>query len=316
MAFYTGSANSFTDLLSALVSACSAEGWAWSDGILSKGPAYVRPYISTATTATDGPGLVIQGGTGKSGATLLEASAARPRLGLPGGPGAVPDIAWPVAYDILIHEAPDEVFCIVRSGIDRFYWLAFGVSDIPGIGGSGLWIAATSYRAYTTSPASFSIRPDSGSVWYNAIGETCPGFLWTTGGNVASGYISDTIHTGISSAGWSGRAATIGGIDTLHAVAAAAPHILRTPSSWNQDSPLIPIQGYLWRAASKCSMVVDVRHARYMRINNYEPGEIITLGPDRWIVYPFHRKNSAVADGGIVINHSGTFGWAIRYDGP
>ena len=67
---------------------------------------------------------------------------------------------------------------------------------------------------------------------------------------------------------------------------------------------------------NKVRLVLEVRNARYMRIGNNDPEQVITLGPDRWKVFPFLRKNASVPDGGSVIDHSGTFGWAIRYDGP
>ena len=106
-----------------------------------------------------------------------------------------------------------------------------------------------------------------------------------------------------------------GAVNSVHAIGSAAPHIERSPSAWNGESPLLPIQAYVWRASAKCSLVVDMRHARYLRIDNYEPGQIITLGGDSWKVYPFYRKASSARNGGIGIDHTGTFGWAIRYDG-
>ena len=60
----------------------------------------------------------------------------------------------------------------------------------------------------------------------------------------------------------------------------------------------------------------DLAHCRFLRIDNYQPGDIIPLGPDRWKVAPWYRKNTAQRDGGSNIQHTGTFGWAIRYDGP
>lgn len=70
MAYYTGAANNFGDLQTALLTACTANGWTLADGILSKGLAFVRPYISSTLTITEGPGLLIEGGTGKSGSGI------------------------------------------------------------------------------------------------------------------------------------------------------------------------------------------------------------------------------------------------------
>lgn len=108
-------------------------------------------------------------------------------------------------------------------------------------------------------------------------------------------------------------------INTYHGNVPAAPHLSRSPSAWNQESPLLPIQCTLVRASSKVSLVADIRNARYLRVDNHSPEQIIELGPDRWKIYPFYRKNTSARDGSVApvgTDHTGTFGWAIRYDGP
>jgi len=61
---------------------------------------------------------------------------------------------------------------------------------------------------------------------------------------------------------------------------------------------------------------VDLQNARTLRVDNYDPGQIITLGDDQWRIYPFYRKNADQRDGTTSSggDHSGTMGWAIRYD--
>jgi len=54
-------------------------------------------------------------------------------------------------------------------------------------------------------------------------------------------------------------------------------------------------------------------HIRYVVIANLQPEDIITLGSDRWRVYPFFRKGAAFAPAG---QDTGYLGMAIRYDGP
>ena len=70
------------------------------------------------------------------------------------------------------------------------------------------------------------------------------------------------------------------------------------------------------RASNKVSILAKIENARYLRIDNLQPEQILTFGAEKWMVFPFHKKNSSVRDGGTSIDHSGTFGWAIRYDGP
>jgi hypothetical protein len=34
------------------------------------------------------------------------------------------------------------------------------------------------------------------------------------------------------------------------------------------------------------------------------------------MIFPWYRKYSATRDGGTNIDHTGTFGWAIKYEPP
>lgn len=313
MAYYTGSANSFDDLLTALIDACVDGGWTWADGILSKGGAYVRPYVSLTRSPTEGAGLLIQGGTGKIGSSLVDGSPVIPRLGNPGnGPYGGSDVFWPATYHISLFTDPDEVFVVLRFNVDYHYWIAFGVSDISGVGGTGLWVAGVTQRGSASAgQVAFSIEKNRGGNTYGSRGG---GLFWHST-RPAISLCCDTIHVGLDGTGWKGGASdeSPGAINGIYQ---ASPHIERMPSAWNSDSPLVPIAVMLWRASSKCSLVASLRNARYIRLDSYEPGQILTLGADRWMVHPFYLKNAAVRDGGSVINHSGTFGFAVRYDGP
>jgi len=81
---------------------------------------------------------------------------------------------------------------------------------------------------------------------------------------------------------------------------------------------LLPIRAYKIRPSSKVSLIGDLENARYMRIDNYAPGEVFNLGAERWKALPWHQKNATPAgrSGGDGLTHTGTLGWAIRYEGP
>jgi hypothetical protein len=57
--------------------------------------------------------------------------------------------------------------------------------------------------------------------------------------------------------------------------------------------------------------VLECAHARFVSIANLDDQQIITLGTDKWKVYPWMRRGAAY-DG---LNSSGNCGHAIRYDG-
>jgi len=98
-------------------------------------------------------------------------------------------------------------------------------------------------------------------------------------------------------------------------ITALRPLLEIQPNSWNSEAVLLPIREYFKRSENKVSLIIDLEHARHTRIDNYEPGQIITLGNDRWMIFPWTQKNTNSRNGGTAIDHSGTFGWAIRYEG-
>lgn len=313
--YYSGVANSWADLRTAIFNACTANGWALTDDVLSKGAAYVRLITSTATSGAPGPGVIAQGGTGYSGGTLVNASPIRPRMGRPNYGVAEPTM--PVEYYIHLFTGPDEVYVIAKADVDFYYFLAFGVSTIS-LPGSGLWISASaSYQPGTSSSSGIYISPTIGGSANS--GSASGGFLWETSGSSNADYLQDTIRASIDAIDWLPTIGTGSSlVSRFNGVRAAAPMVEYSPNAWNSASPLIRIRGLMVRASSKSSLVCDIQNARYLRVDNFAPGEIITLGSDQWRVYPFYRKDATDRDAGgnSIRNHSGTMGWAIKYDGP
>ncbi len=123
----------------------------------------------------------------------------------------------------------------------------------------------------------------------------------------------DTYLAGLEGVQWS---SSYNFYNNVQAVRLIQPLISRQPSAFSSEAIFLPIQIAVPRASNKTSIVADVKNARYLRIDNYEPGQILTLGNDKWMVFPFHRKNITARNGGDYIDHTGTFGWVIRYEGP
>lgn len=308
MAYITGSVNSYDELLNILTSACIAAGWSLQDGILVKGAALVRPYASVASYGK-GAGLSLEGGSGRNGSILTGSSDKfRPRLGSPSLD--FPEPNWPCVYHVFCHNSPDEVYAILRHDVDAYYWLSFGISDVPGIGGTGLWMIAISGLAKGTmigggvNMSETSGNPDV----VNTYGSTS-GPWWGTNQIPLSRSIGAILLEA-----WIG----CGGISYgyVNAVEPLAPLVAHSHSSWNAESVLLPIRVHRGVAERKNLIVLEHRHARYLRIGNLEPEQVITIGVERWKVFPFYRKNTQSPNVVNRANHSGTFGWAIRYDGP
>lgn len=320
MAFYSGTASSYTDLLNALTAACTANGYTFTSGILSKGSLYVRPYVSTTTVASAGPGLTLQGGTGVSAGALVNPSPCQSRIGSFGvGTLMVPDPTFPLDYNIFIFSNPDEVYLIIKYQLNRFMHLAFGMSSVAG---ASVWISGTVGLRYFAggSPniTGITISPTSGGPSNNFSYPHACGFMWQTErvSNVLEAAV-ESIYLEFDSLGWTAGYTKSTPGHTC-AVYSAYPLISRSPSAWSSTAVLIPIYITALRASTTRSIVADIRNARYVRIDNYEPEQILTLGAEKWKIFPFHKKDSSAGnrDGGSLADHSGTFGWALRYDGP
>ncbi len=313
MAYFNGQASSFADLLNSLVSACVSQGWTWADSILNKGDAYIQLYSTETNTAAQGSGITAIGGTGKSGGVLVNPSTKQPRIGRIGDGALSSPVIFPCDYNIHINS--DEVFLIIKTNIDYYFYLAWGYSEING---SGLWIVATTTKDYYTSAFNsgngFLISLDGGgSATYASIGS---GPFWRDTFRVD--YNNNNVMR--FNGGWIQGGTYGSGLAYGFNASYFISNLMgRLPSNWSAESILVPIHCYYQVAAYKVQLVLSVKTARYVRLDNHNPEEIIQLGTDRWKVYPFYRKNLSQRDGGgstTSVNHSGTFGLAVKYDGP
>jgi len=293
MPYVTGIANDLTALRAALFNACTDNGWTLSGDVLHKDAVYVRVQVGASY-------LSFLGGTGIDGSNnLIGAGPFEKRIA-----GIISNLSWPMTYEVFIGSEPDEIYFVCNYNVDLYIWAAFGQSSVQGLSGTGAWYAGSS----DTSVYNGTIGITSTTVSSQAI---CPALFWGNAGYQAQ--TSSYIHHGIDGRTWStGVAADLASAMLLSSV---LQDVL--PNAWNGESMLLPIQACVRRASGgTTSLAADLAHARYMRIDNHVPGDIITLGPDRWKVFPWFKKNTAARNGGSSIDHTGTFGWAIRYGGP
>ncbi|MEO6917558.1 MAG: hypothetical protein ABI171_00670 [Collimonas sp.] len=309
MPYTSGTANDLGAIKNAIVSACTSNGWTGAGNVVYKGNVYVN-------IAVVGAYLTFQAGIGIDGNNNLTGAQPVPvRIGQIGNM-AFTALTWPLSY--FIHVQVDEIYLVINYNVDQYQWAAFGQSTVQGLPGTGVWCAATCAGNFYI-PGYISIAPDSGNSYY-----PCPAFFYSTqginggvGSEDGNSYGNAFIHHGLDARTWSGGtynnniASGIYGAGVLQKV---------LPNIWNSESNLLPIQVCIPRTSgNKVSLVADMQHSRYLRIDNYAPGDIITLGPDRWKVYPWWKKVSAYRDGTTTstgIEGTGTMGWAIRYDGP
>lgn len=92
-----------------------------------------------------------------------------------------------------------------------------------------------------------------------------------------------------------------------HENAPAAGFTRLPPSALTGRSVLFPLIIGVHRPSTMLSIVGAVKDVRVLRIDNMAPGDLITLGPDDWKVFPIIRKSGAAG-----MENSGLHGFAYR----
>lgn len=301
MAFVTGTANSFTDLLTALQNACTANGYALTGNVLSKGTLFAEVTYVTGTY----PRLKVRGGSGQASGVLSGASdRGMATLGHGTTGSALGDTAFtfPMTYNIHIGTAPDEVYLFVNYNLTMYQFIAFGQSNVPGIVGTGNWYAGSDIDRNGT-PTGVDAR--------------------TIGGYMEAGYINGGLFQGLQGYPASMNGAVDHQLDSATWLVrgawgdlwAAMPN---NPSSWNDESVLLPVTVYANRPSGFISCVAELAHARFVAIDNFTDRQVITLGSDKWMVYPWWQRGPRAMPPGstTTTTTTGTVGHAVRYDGP
>jgi hypothetical protein len=300
MAYVTGSASSFADLLSALQAACTGNGYTLTGNVLSKGTLFAEVTIISQTN----PALRVRGGSGQSAGVLSGASNMQSaQLGLVtnvGSPMGSNPFAFPMTYYIHVNTAPDEVYLVVNYNGNQYQFIAFGQSSVAGLTGTGNWYAGTDV-ASNRQVVDIDIRSIGGYMeTYNLNGGLFQGL---------SGYPASqngAVDHQLDSATWSVEGAWR---DWW-------PLTNNSPNGWNGESVLLPVTVYAARPSGFVSIVAELAHARFVAIDNLSDQQIITLGSDKWKVYPWWKRSARAMPPNSNKPGTATLGHAFRYDGP
>ncbi|MDR0674100.1 MAG: hypothetical protein LBF93_10730 [Zoogloeaceae bacterium] len=304
MTYHIQQVNSLADIKTAIETTLSGEGWSLANGVLHRGAVYARLVV-------DGDWLHLHAGTGASGGSVTGGpqGGGVARLGAIIRAGANTPIPFPARLMIFVFDT--EVYAVLNMNVEEYQYLAFGQSGAPGIPGTGVWFAGTlpkDVSGYNGGNA-FNMNPMAGGQ-SNDLGSTsaCAIFWMNIDVPYWRGDTNSYIHHGYTDAG-----AANAWVTTL-AQLPLAPLLNLQPNAWNSESVLLPLRAYVERPEGKSSLAGELQNARLLRIDYLDPEQIVTLGPDRWMVFPWFKKNIAARDGttGGSILHSGTLGWAIR----
>lgn len=321
MAYYTGTANSYADLRSSLLTHAQADGWVLTGDVLSKEGVFFRITATAESVACLG---CESNAVGNPAPHVVQIG--RMVNYTMYGTLYRREISWPCTYHVFGFDS--ELYLVVNYDLVRYQWMAFGKTtlSVPGKGG---WCGATygsvpGNHGPTTGAARFiGIGPSDGGFWGAPAGLTSAALFWVTGYHYQPAAWNWFVNHDLDGLGWyfapGGNAPSRDFIGIRY----LSELLTRQPNLWNSEAALLPLRCYIERPSFKSSMLVDLAHARHVRLDNCEPGDVLTIGPDRWMVFPWYTKDAARRNGTAYstsdlsgTDHSGTLGWAIRYEGP
>ena len=319
MILVTGTANSFSDLLTALVNACTANGFTYNSTtkVLYKGSLAVL-LASTSTTFSIQIGVNVDG----SG-NLVTPSP----YSLPMRTSSNQAVTFPASYKVFIYTSPDYVQMTLKHDAVFFQHLGFGNAiNLGTTGDSGrvpfMW---GTYRngAGDGNNNFCSISDDPNSGQGNFRVHQCVPFYYS--GNNGYGmdqassvaYVNEpTSYNGTGSPiGWSGNYNGGNAVSCWVSASDTYLTIRLTPNKFNGDSVFVPIRPMMPRQSGFWSYKFQLPHLRLIRNDYYSDEQILTRGSDKWMVLPCRRRNTnaRIGPNANQNDHSGTYALAMEY---
>lgn len=321
MPYETGSTTGWADLKSRCETFLVSNGWTKTGQVLNKGTVYFSLFGDL------GDGLRIKGGTGESGGALT---------GDPSVSGVVSDansylggaIGWPATYHLFAHDNPDCFVCVINYNTSYVQWLTAG-----SLGKTGNWVGGE-YFGGSLSSGIYGVNkepdmtasygqldlsnpvPNGIGIWFGARAISAYqnyGNMWMTCDldGVAGDWISNVSTGQYSSSYYSPR---FSGSEITGDLRASEN------SAFNNQIILDPVLVAVTRADYKHSLVGSPKHVRHTSVLGLGMADIVSLGADRWMVFPLLIKS--VGDGvptystDSSIPTTGLMGFAVKYDGP
>lgn len=316
--------------------ALGAGDMAGRECILENGDAHVSlrsaamiNSILPSSLNLNGPGLAIAGNAGYDSGEDWDAQPGR-HVGRTPYVGPQPtnnqdgvfepewrNIEWPATYHLFTFDDPDVVVCVLRMSPTRYQYLMFGETVKYGTWTGG-WFVSASGAAQSTTTGNFS-QTTNFSINGNSNQRSFAPFMrmrtnlndGKVADNVSNSYMRCDVgesgdidadpwtYCAISNANLSGDTPRREGVWNPYKV----PISSRSPVAFNQVAVMVPY-AIVTQRDDHHAVLARLAHVRHLPIDNFAGGDVFTLGPDQWMVFPYFEKN------GI----TGRFGWAIKYE--
>ena len=309
MAYQTGTASDFVALRTELFNFCQLQGYTLIGGqMLQKGDVYAQ--IEADTTVH----LRMRGGTGQDGSGNPTGA---PHALWTSMRGTLPDgtvVVWPITYHFHYRASPDAVFVAIEHNNGWSQHLLFGdMSKAANFVGGGYYSASwgdgTYYSTNSSSGVGTQIRLESRSVTV----EVLP-FQGMSGQATGARFAGSYLHAETGGRIWFERSSGIA--NTLYAAESLFELRARSLNPWNNGMNLVPWYLFGQNVSGNLIVLGELPQIRFVRMRHYNIGDVITIGADKWKLYPVLLKNAADVDPDPGDFHSGDYGIAVAYDGP
>lgn len=218
------------------------------------------------------------------------------------------DSVLPSAYQIFSNTNPDTISVVFNANniVDHMH---FGdlvkVNNAAFVGGE--FLTASANPTYT------GVRNIGSSIsetnLFLGTGIPCgSGGFFTDTTTVSTGLIHCEIDTITYASSPSGSSTEVGLTQNC------IRKLNRGLNQWNGQSLLVTIELQFHALANFKMYLGFIEHVRFVRTDNYNINDIITIGSDQWKVFPMCKKNAAIRAGNSTgTGLSGTIGFAVRY---
>ena len=341
MAFETGTASTYLDLVNKVNTFLSSNGYALTSGIITKSGTNIHVEFSNPITSE----FKLEMGKGSSAGNLLDThddavtltGSADQDVGMCTQYYNGETMVFPINYFFQLYSTPvNEFRCVIEYNNGLYQNCGFG--EI---------VKATNFFGGIYIDGSVARRSTGGGI-YN--GSDMSNLTWEyasllggsvrrvnlsplpfgEGGGPQADYPSATqIWADLMGFDWwiTGYRNFTNGIyaGTRYANASYLNHMLYSTKlthllgeysqqAYNGNAALVPISLFGRPPSGNRIKIGDIENIRLINIKNIAPGEVIDDGTDQWKCYPAFKKEATTENG--TGDHSGQIGFAVRYDGP
>lgn len=297
MPYFTGSISTPADMKSLIETQAVANGWTKTGEVLHKGLSAIK------LTAPNTNRLEIDAYTNSDGVTGPASDTRSIYLA---------NSHKPATYHLFIHADPDIIVFVIVYNVNNVQVMMFGdikkIHNSAYVGGNFYFATlAENMTAVDQSKITFggATSLGSGNLDSGTYTASMP-FVTPSVFGIQPHEKNKQIRIEIDGEVWVDQSKVV-------FTDASIISLYRSPNTWNSQTHLVPMNLQFAGKDDLWHYLGFLEHIRLVRIDNYELGDIITITPDQWKVFPWTRKNSVSRNGGTAAE-SGTIGFAVRYD--